>query len=152
VTTNDCHQVDDRIGRSPNGLENHDGVEERFFGEDPGNGERLTWLYWVRHYDDLEVEKKYLHLVWRLVNGDLWVGPATAAPAGAEMLGVQYPHGFPNLSWGFPRPSNVHVEREGGGSYLIWPVVFWVPVIIFLSMFSHYSFHDVLPVHMEAKP
>ncbi|KAH9203884.1 hypothetical protein DL95DRAFT_499884 [Leptodontidium sp. 2 PMI_412] len=59
----------------------------------PGNGERLTWSYWVRHYDDLEVEKKYLHLVWRLVNGDLWVGPATAAPAGAEMLGVQYPRG-----------------------------------------------------------
>ncbi|KAH7111118.1 hypothetical protein B0J11DRAFT_562589 [Dendryphion nanum] len=33
------------------------------------------------------------HLVWRLPNRDLWVGPGRSAPAGAEMLGVQYPHG-----------------------------------------------------------
>jgi len=59
----------------------------------PGNGERLTWSYWVRHYDDIEMDKKYLHLVWKLVNGDLWVGPTATAPAGAKMLGIQYPRG-----------------------------------------------------------
>ena len=39
------------------------------------------------------MDKKYLHLVWKLVNGDLWVGPTATAPAGAKMLGIQYPRG-----------------------------------------------------------
>lgn len=58
-----------------------------------GMQESLSWSFWVRHYDDDELEKKYRHLVWRLPNGDLWVGPGSDAPEGAEMLGVQYPRG-----------------------------------------------------------
>lgn len=58
-----------------------------------GISESLSWSFWTRHYDDEELEKKYLHLVWRLPNGDLWVGPGSDAPKGTEMLGVQYPRG-----------------------------------------------------------
>ncbi|RYN73167.1 hypothetical protein AA0117_g7933 [Alternaria alternata] len=53
----------------------------------------LGWSFWVRHYDDDEQTKRYQRLTWRLPNGDLWVGPGSSAPAGAEMLGVQYPRG-----------------------------------------------------------
>ncbi|KAH7111000.1 hypothetical protein B0J13DRAFT_534442 [Dactylonectria estremocensis] len=63
------------------------------WGRAVGIPESLSWSFWVRHYDGDEIEKKYLHLVWRLANGDLWVGPTSDAPDGAEMLGVQYPRG-----------------------------------------------------------
>lgn len=63
------------------------------WGRAVGISKSLSWSFWVRHYDDDEIEKKYLHLVWRLANGDLWVGPASDAPDWAEMLGVQYPRG-----------------------------------------------------------
>ncbi|GJC97842.1 choline dehydrogenase [Colletotrichum higginsianum] len=53
----------------------------------------MTWTYWVRHYDDDELTKKYQHLTWRLPNGNLWVGPGSSAPAGAEIVGIQYPRG-----------------------------------------------------------
>ncbi|CAG5186742.1 uncharacterized protein ALTATR162_LOCUS11690 [Alternaria atra] len=53
----------------------------------------LGWSFWVRHYDDDEQTRRYQRLTWRLPNGDLWVGPGTSAPPGAEMLGVQYPRG-----------------------------------------------------------
>ncbi|KAI8942933.1 hypothetical protein NX059_000971 [Plenodomus lindquistii] len=53
----------------------------------------LTWTYWVRHYDDDELTKKNQHLTWRLPNGNLWVGPGSSAPAGAEIVGIQYPRG-----------------------------------------------------------
>ncbi|RYN61830.1 hypothetical protein AA0114_g601 [Alternaria tenuissima] len=53
----------------------------------------LGWSFWARHYDDDEQTKRYQRLTWRLPNGDLWVGPGSSAPAGAEMLGVQYPRG-----------------------------------------------------------
>ncbi|EGU73680.1 hypothetical protein FOPG_16933 [Fusarium oxysporum f. sp. conglutinans race 2 54008] len=53
----------------------------------------LTWTYWVRHYDDVELTKKYQHLTWRLPNGNLWVGPGNSAPVGAEIVGIQYPRG-----------------------------------------------------------
>ncbi|CAN9080149.1 unnamed protein product [Alternaria alternata] len=53
----------------------------------------LTWTYWVRHYDDVELTKKYRHLTWRLPDGKLWVGPGSEAPAGAEIVGIQYPRG-----------------------------------------------------------
>ncbi|KEY74848.1 hypothetical protein S7711_09522 [Stachybotrys chartarum IBT 7711] len=36
-----------------------------------GISESLSWSFWSRHYDDDELEKKYLHLTWRLQNGDL---------------------------------------------------------------------------------
>lgn len=58
-----------------------------------GISESLSWSFWTRHYDDDALEKKYLHLVWRLSDGSLWVGPGKDAPEGAEMLGVQYPRG-----------------------------------------------------------
>lgn len=53
----------------------------------------LTWTYWVRHYDDVELTKRYRHLTWRLPDGKLWVGPGSEAPAGAEIVGIQYPRG-----------------------------------------------------------
>ncbi|CRK31760.1 hypothetical protein BN1708_005561 [Verticillium longisporum] len=53
----------------------------------------LTWTYWVRHYDDVELTKKNQHLTWRLPNGNLWVGPGSTAPLGAEIVGIQYPRG-----------------------------------------------------------
>lgn len=58
-----------------------------------GIDDKLHWDFWVRHYDDLERTKKFEHLVWRLPNGNLWVGPASSAPQGAEILGVNYPRG-----------------------------------------------------------
>ncbi|KAH7111816.1 hypothetical protein B0J11DRAFT_562534 [Dendryphion nanum] len=58
-----------------------------------GISNNLSWSFWVRHHDDDELTKQYQHLVWRLPNGDLWVGPGRSAPAGADMLGVQYPRG-----------------------------------------------------------
>ncbi|KAH6716344.1 hypothetical protein BKA61DRAFT_631719 [Leptodontidium sp. MPI-SDFR-AT-0119] len=57
---------------------------------DSGN---MTWSYWVRHYDDIELTKKNEHLTWTLPNGNMWVGPGSTAPAGAEILGIQYPRG-----------------------------------------------------------
>ncbi|KAL9946377.1 hypothetical protein D7B24_003320 [Verticillium nonalfalfae] len=53
----------------------------------------MTWTYWVRHYDDIELTKRYQHLTWRLPNGNLWVGPGSTAPPGAEIVGIQYPRG-----------------------------------------------------------
>ena len=58
-----------------------------------GIPDNLHWDFWVRHYDDLDRTLKYEHLVWRLPNGDLWVGPGGKQPKGAEMLGVNYPRG-----------------------------------------------------------
>lgn len=63
------------------------------WGRAIGIAENLSWSFWVRHYDDDELTKKYQHLVWRLSNGDLWVGPGSTAPPGAEMVGIQYPRG-----------------------------------------------------------
>ncbi|CAJ0555480.1 Ff.00g055450.m01.CDS01 [Fusarium sp. VM40] len=63
------------------------------WGRAIGIAENLSWSYWVRHYDDEELTKQYQHLVWRLPNGDLWVGPGSNAPSGAEIVGVQYPRG-----------------------------------------------------------
>ncbi|KAI8667145.1 hypothetical protein NCS56_00849800 [Fusarium sp. Ph1] len=63
------------------------------WGRAIGIAENLSWSFWVRHYDDDELTKQYQHLVWRLPNGDLWVGPGSTAPSGAEMVGVQYPRG-----------------------------------------------------------
>ena len=58
-----------------------------------GIPDNLHWDFWVRHYDDLERTLKYDHLVWRLPNGNLWVGRGGTQPKGAEMLGVNYPRG-----------------------------------------------------------
>ncbi|KAM6515070.1 hypothetical protein FSOLCH5_009309 [Fusarium solani] len=63
------------------------------WGRAIGIAENLSWSFWVRHYDDDELTKQYQHLVWRLPNGDLWIGPGPTAPPGAEMVGVQYPRG-----------------------------------------------------------
>lgn len=63
------------------------------WGRAIGIAENLSWSFWVRHYDDDELTKQYQHLVWRLPNGDLWVGPGSTAPPGAEMVGAQYPRG-----------------------------------------------------------
>jgi choline dehydrogenase len=58
-----------------------------------GIHDNLHWDFWVRHYDDDEEMKKFAHLTWKLPSGDMWVGPGSAAPKGAKMLGVHYPRG-----------------------------------------------------------
>lgn len=57
------------------------------------NPANLGWSLWARHYGGDEQTKRYQRLTWRLPNGDLWVGSGSSAPAGAEILGVQYPRG-----------------------------------------------------------
>ena len=58
-----------------------------------GIPDNLHWGFFVKHYDDLERTLKFEHLVWRLPNGNLWVGPGGQQPKGAELLGVHYPRG-----------------------------------------------------------
>lgn len=41
----------------------------------------------------MERTLKFSHLVWKLPNGDMWVGPGGSQPEGAEVLGVHYPRG-----------------------------------------------------------
>jgi choline dehydrogenase len=53
----------------------------------------LHWDFYVKHYDDLNKTLQFEHLVWKLPNGDLWVGPGGTQPAGATVLGVNYPRG-----------------------------------------------------------
>ncbi|KAL3471081.1 hypothetical protein BJX99DRAFT_267017 [Aspergillus californicus] len=62
-------------------------------GRAVGIPDNLSWSFWVRHYDDDELTRQYRHLVWRLPDGDLWVGPGSSAPEGAVMVGIQYPRG-----------------------------------------------------------
>ncbi|KAG6364627.1 hypothetical protein INS49_006230 [Diaporthe citri] len=47
----------------------------------------------VKHYDDLQQDLRYEHLVWKKPNGDLWVGPGGSEPNGSVVLGVNYPRG-----------------------------------------------------------
>jgi choline dehydrogenase len=58
-----------------------------------GIPDNLHWDFWVRHYANDTQQKRYQKLVWKLPNGDHWVGPGSSAPAGAVMLGVEYPRG-----------------------------------------------------------
>lgn len=58
-----------------------------------GIPDNLHWDFYVRHYSDLNRTLAYEHLVWRLTDGNLWVGPGNTAPEGAVMLGVEYPRG-----------------------------------------------------------
>jgi choline dehydrogenase len=51
-----------------------------------------SWRFFVRHSDDIERTKKYNLLVWKLKNGELWVGK-TPPEKEAEMMGVFYPRG-----------------------------------------------------------
>ncbi|KAF2736119.1 FAD/NAD(P)-binding domain-containing protein [Polyplosphaeria fusca] len=55
----------------------------------------LSWSFYVKHDDDLERAKRYNLMVWRLKNGELWVGqdPAVEGHRDAERLGVYYPRG-----------------------------------------------------------
>ncbi len=58
-----------------------------------GIPDNLHWDFYVRHYSDLKRTLKFEHLVWRLPNGDRWVGPGGKEPKGAKLLGVHYPRG-----------------------------------------------------------
>lgn len=53
----------------------------------------LHWDFYVKHYDDLNRTLQFEHLVWKLPNDELWVGPGGSQPAGATVLGVNYPRG-----------------------------------------------------------
>lgn len=55
----------------------------------------VTWHFFVRHSDDEERTKRYNLLVWRLTNGEYWVGkdPTIDGHSGATRLGVFYPRG-----------------------------------------------------------
>ncbi|KAJ0120794.1 alcohol oxidase [Diaporthe amygdali] len=58
-----------------------------------GIHDNLHWDFYVKHYDDLEQDLRYAHLVWRKPDGDLWVGPGGSQPEGSVVLGVNYPRG-----------------------------------------------------------
>lgn len=60
-----------------------------------GSPPSLSWNFYVKHSNDLEQAKRYNLMVWRLQNGELWVGrdPASEGHQGAERLGVFYPRG-----------------------------------------------------------
>ncbi|KAH6866736.1 hypothetical protein BKA58DRAFT_210807 [Alternaria rosae] len=55
----------------------------------------VAWHFFVKHGDDEERLKRYNLLVWRLKNGEYWVGkdPSLEGHVGAERLGVFYPRG-----------------------------------------------------------
>ncbi|KAE8847114.1 hypothetical protein HRS9122_04021 [Pyrenophora teres f. teres] len=55
----------------------------------------VSWHFFVRHSDDEERTKRYNLLVWRLQDGDYWVGrdPSVEGHMGAQRLGVFYPRG-----------------------------------------------------------
>ncbi|USP79930.1 uncharacterized protein yc1106_07204 [Curvularia clavata] len=55
----------------------------------------VAWHFFVKHDDDEERLKRYNLLVWRLPNGEYWVGkdPSVDGYVGAERLGVFYPRG-----------------------------------------------------------
>ena len=49
----------------------------------------IKWDYWVRHYEDLERQKKDTKMTYRNPDGSLYVG--LYPPEGAEPLGILYP-------------------------------------------------------------
>ncbi|KAI4654514.1 uncharacterized protein J4E79_008388 [Alternaria viburni] len=55
----------------------------------------VAWHFFVKHSDDEERLKRYNLLVWRLENGEYWVGkdPSVEGHIGAERLGIFYPRG-----------------------------------------------------------
>ncbi|KAI4663548.1 uncharacterized protein J4E78_003964 [Alternaria triticimaculans] len=55
----------------------------------------VAWHFFVKHSDDEERLKRYNLLVWKLKNGEYWVGkdPGIEGHVGAERLGVFYPRG-----------------------------------------------------------
>jgi choline dehydrogenase len=56
---------------------------------------QATWHFFVRHSDDEARNARYNLLVWRLTNGEYWVGrdPSVEGHVGATRLGVFYPRG-----------------------------------------------------------
>ncbi|KAH7391756.1 hypothetical protein BKA66DRAFT_412800 [Pyrenochaeta sp. MPI-SDFR-AT-0127] len=54
-----------------------------------------SWHFFVRHSDDEERTKRHNLLVWRLTNGEYWIGrdPTVDGHQGATRLGVFYPRG-----------------------------------------------------------
>ncbi|KAK7181469.1 hypothetical protein DPSP01_013467 [Paraphaeosphaeria sporulosa] len=55
----------------------------------------VNWSFFVKHSDDIERAKRYNLMVWKLNNGELWVGrdPAPEGHLDAVRLGVFYPRG-----------------------------------------------------------
>lgn len=54
-----------------------------------------AWHFFVKHSDDEERAKRYNLMVWRLTNGEYWVGrdPTVDGHQDATRLGVFYPRG-----------------------------------------------------------
>lgn len=57
------------------------------------NSPANRWDFFVRNYADDTENEKNNHLTWRRVDGSLWVGNGSAAPADATPLGIYYPRG-----------------------------------------------------------
>lgn len=55
----------------------------------------VTWHFFVRHSDDEARNARYNLLVWRLADGEYWIGkdPSVDGHQGATRLGVFYPRG-----------------------------------------------------------
>lgn len=55
----------------------------------------VAWHYFVRHSDDEEREKRYNLMVWKLSNGEYWIGrdPSVDGHQNATRLGIFYPRG-----------------------------------------------------------
>lgn len=53
------------------------------------NDEKTRWDFFVKHSDDPARERGFEHYVWRLPNGEFFVG--SAPPSNATNLGIYYP-------------------------------------------------------------
>lgn len=53
------------------------------------NDPLMRWDFFVKYSSNDTVTQEYIHLTWKTVDGEFYVG--TDPPAGAEMLGVYYP-------------------------------------------------------------
>lgn len=53
------------------------------------NDEKTRWDFFVKHSDDPARERSFEHYVWRLPNGEFYIG--TAPPSNATSLGIYYP-------------------------------------------------------------
>jgi choline dehydrogenase len=59
------------------------------------SNQNVAWHFFVKHSDDEERAKRYNLMVWRLANGEYWVGrdPIVEGHWNATRLGVFYPRG-----------------------------------------------------------
>jgi len=63
-------------------------AELQYFNE-AANDEATRWDFWVKHSDDPVRDLKFKHTTWDTGDGTFYVG--LDPPAGAKLLGIQYP-------------------------------------------------------------